>query len=205
MMLLAFLIGCLISWFIRCVLMGSATTDVSSTVATAPEKVASTTTAKSTTAKSAPKKATPKKVTSKKAAPKKAASAAKTSKPAAKKAVAKKPTAKKPATKKPTAKKPASSGKPAALKAARAGKKDDLKRIKGIGPKIETTLNKLGIFHFDQIAGWNRAAINWVDDDLSFHGRIDREKWISQAKTLAKGGDTAFSRRVKKGAVPSSK
>lgn len=67
------------------------------------------------------------------------------------------------------------------------GKKDNLKKIKGVGPKIETTLNGLGIFHFNQIAEWNRQTVERVDEALSFKGRIDREKWVSQAKILAKG------------------
>lgn len=67
------------------------------------------------------------------------------------------------------------------------GAKDDLKKIKGVGPKIEVTLNDLGIFHFKQIADWNRQTVARVDEALSFKGRIDREKWVSQARTLARG------------------
>ncbi len=110
--------------------------------------------------------------------------------------------------KKPAAKKPDNSapdGKPLALDGPRNGKKDDLKRIKGVGPKIEGTLNKLGIYHFDQISVWSRKTIKWVDNYLSFKGRIDREKWVKQAVQLAKGDETEFSKRVDKGAVPSSR
>ncbi|MCF6326732.1 MAG: hypothetical protein L3J21_05505 [Devosiaceae bacterium] len=77
--------------------------------------------------------------------------------------------------------------KPSTLTAPRNGKKDDLKQIKGVGPKLETTLNKLGIYHFDQVASWTTGEIEWVDDFLSFKGRIERDDWISQAK---KFGDT---------------
>ena len=76
---------------------------------------------------------------------------------------------------------------PKGLDAPRNGEADDLKRISGIGPKIETMLNERGIFHFDQIAGWTGAEIAWVDNDLSFKGRIEREDWIGQAKKLAAG------------------
>ncbi|MCR9235733.1 MAG: NADH-quinone oxidoreductase subunit NuoE [Alphaproteobacteria bacterium] len=76
--------------------------------------------------------------------------------------------------------------KPAMLTEARGGSADDLKRIKGVGPKIEGILNGLGIFHFDQIAAWDQANKDWVDDHLSFKGRIDREEWIPQADALAK-------------------
>jgi predicted flap endonuclease-1-like 5' DNA nuclease len=78
-------------------------------------------------------------------------------------------------------------GRPAALVAPRDGRKDDLKRIKGVGLRIENTLNELGIFHLDQIAGWDRKTIAWIDDYLSFRGRIDREKWVQQARKLVAG------------------
>jgi NADH-quinone oxidoreductase subunit E len=76
--------------------------------------------------------------------------------------------------------------RPAALDAPRGGKADDLKRIKGIGPKIERLVNDLGVYHYDQIAEWSDATVAWVDEHLSFKGRIAREQWIAQAKTLAK-------------------
>lgn len=101
---------------------------------------------------------------------------------------AKKPTAaKKTAAKKPDAPQTSVSdaSKPAALDKARSSGADDLKRIKGVGPKIEGILNSLGIFHFDQIAAWDQANKDWVDDHLSFKGRIDREEWIPQAEALA--------------------
>lgn len=75
--------------------------------------------------------------------------------------------------------------RPAALAAPRDGKKDDLKQIKGIGPRIEASLNQLGIFHFDQIARWSKKNVAWVDEYLSFKGRISRGNWIEQAKALS--------------------
>jgi NADH-quinone oxidoreductase subunit E len=65
---------------------------------------------------------------------------------------------------------------------------DDLKLISGVGPKIEATLHELGIFTFKQVAAWKKAEREWVDGYLSFHGRIEREEWVKQAKALAKGG-----------------
>ncbi len=82
-------------------------------------------------------------------------------------------------------KNPEIDNRPAVIAAPRDGKKDDLKQIKGIGPKLEATLNGLGIYHFDQIAAWSKQEIEWVDDYLSFKGRIERDGWISQAKKLA--------------------
>lgn len=77
--------------------------------------------------------------------------------------------------------------RPAGLPAARNGAPDDLTLIDGIAPKTETTLHALGIFHFDQIAGWSRANIAWVDQYLRFRGRIVREQWVEQAQDLARG------------------
>ncbi|MEJ8474321.1 NADH-quinone oxidoreductase subunit E [Roseibium algae] len=94
---------------------------------------------------------------------------------------------------------------PQLLKAARDGKADDLKQLKGVGPKLEGTLNELGFYHFDQVAGWGAAEIEWVDSRLKFKGRIERDGWVAQAKILAEGGETDFSKRVAKGDVPSSK
>lgn len=74
------------------------------------------------------------------------------------------------------------------LDAPKAGIADDLKLIAGVGPKLEETLNGLGVYHFDQIAAWTQNEIDWVDDYLKFSGRIERDNWIEQAKALAKGG-----------------
>ncbi|MBP7000652.1 NADH-quinone oxidoreductase subunit NuoE [Amaricoccus sp.] len=90
--------------------------------------------------------------------------------------------------------------RPAALTAARDGGADDLKRIKGVGPKLEALLHSLGIFHFDQIAAWGPAELGWIDENLEgFHGRASRDDWIGQARILAAGGETEHSRRVDRG------
>ncbi|MBN9222443.1 MAG: NADH-ubiquinone dehydrogenase [Mesorhizobium sp.] len=61
----------------------------------------------------------------------------------------------------------------------------DLKAISGIGPKLEKVLNGLGIWTFAQIAAWSPQEIAWVDDYLSFNGRIGRDEWTAQAAALA--------------------
>lgn len=92
--------------------------------------------------------------------------------------------------------------KPATLAAAREGGADDLKRIKGIGPKLEKLCNTMGFFHFDQIAAWTPDEMEWVNANLEgFKGRATRDKWIDQAKLLAAGKETEFSKRVDKGSV----
>jgi NADH-quinone oxidoreductase subunit E len=75
--------------------------------------------------------------------------------------------------------------RPEGLATAREGGADDLKKISGVGPKIEGILHSLGIFHFDQIAQWAPENVDWVDAHLRFKGRIGRENWIEQARTLA--------------------
>ncbi|MEP9372783.1 ATP-binding cassette domain-containing protein [Mesorhizobium sp. KR1-2] len=72
------------------------------------------------------------------------------------------------------------------LAAPRDGMPDRLTQIKGIGPVNERKLNEHGIFHFDQIAAWKKADIDAVEAYLAFDGRIRREDWVVQAKTLAK-------------------
>jgi NADH-quinone oxidoreductase subunit E len=62
---------------------------------------------------------------------------------------------------------------------------DDLKSISGIGPKLEAVLNGLGVWTYSQIAAWTKEEIAWVDDYLSFKGRIGRDDWIGQAAGLA--------------------
>ena len=74
--------------------------------------------------------------------------------------------------------------KPLALDGPVAGQADDLTVIGGVGPKIQEVLNELGIYHYDQIAAWSLENMAWVDDHLSFSGRIMRERWVEQAKVL---------------------
>jgi len=72
---------------------------------------------------------------------------------------------------------------------------DDLKRIRGIGVLIEKKLNSLGVTHYEQVANWTGADIERISNILDFKGRIERENWIEQARILATGGQTEFSRR----------
>jgi predicted flap endonuclease-1-like 5' DNA nuclease len=80
---------------------------------------------------------------------------------------------------------------PHLLQSPRNGKGDDLKRISGVGPRLEQTLNELGIWHFDQIAAWGDKEIAWVDHRVRFKGRIRRDDWVGQASALAAGADPA--------------
>lgn len=84
---------------------------------------------------------------------------------------------------------------PKGIASPRGGTPDDLQQISGVGPKIELTLHRLGIFHFDQIAGWTTEEAQWVDDHLKFKGRIARDEWIKQARQLASGRTNERVRR----------
>ena len=99
----------------------------------------------------------------------------------------------------PKAEKPAPAPKAKAKpkKAAAKSGADDLKMIGGVGPALEKKLHAAGVTSFAQIAGWSAEDIAEMDDKLSFKGRIERDNWVEQAKTLASGEDTAFAKRAK--------
>lgn len=125
-------------------------------------------------------------------------------KPAATKTSTSKTSTAKTAAKTRTAKAPAApKAKPKAATAAPAVK-DDLKRIRGIGRQNEARLNAIDVTAFSQIAAWTKKEQAEIGERLAFPGRIEREEWVAQAKVLAKGGQTEFSKRVAKGEVATS-
>lgn len=75
--------------------------------------------------------------------------------------------------------------RPTNLLDAPKGEADDLTKISGVGPKLLDKLNENGVYHFWQIAEWGPAEIAFMDDQLSFKGRIERDGWISQATEFA--------------------
>lgn len=88
--------------------------------------------------------------------------------------------------------------KPVSLSAPNGGIADDLKLIKGIGVQMEALCNKLGFYHFDQIASWSVEEVAWVDNNLEgFKGRATRDNWVSQARVLAAGGNTEYSAKMR--------
>jgi predicted flap endonuclease-1-like 5' DNA nuclease len=87
------------------------------------------------------------------------------------------------------ASKPKEKAAPAASKPAAAGP-DNLQEIKGVGAVLEKKLNALGIERFDQIAEWTDDDITKVDEQLNFRGRIQRERWVEQARELARSQDS---------------
>lgn len=93
----------------------------------------------------------------------------------------------------PTAASEATIGtEPVRLHQPREGGPDDLKRIKGIGPKLEDSLHGMGVFHLDQIAAWSESEVAWMDENLvEFRGRVSRDDWVGQARQLTAGGSTS--------------
>lgn len=81
----------------------------------------------------------------------------------------------------------------------RIGLPSDLKRIRGIGVLIEKRLHSLGVTSYEHIANWTASDIDRISQTLDFKGRIERENWVEQARILAAGGQTEFSRRFDRG------
>jgi predicted flap endonuclease-1-like 5' DNA nuclease len=102
---------------------------------------------------------------------------------------------------------PAPSGKKIETTAPKAadmsgGQPDNLKEIKGVGPKLEETLHENGITRFAQIAAWTEADVDRFAEVIGRMGsRIRTDDWVAQARILATGGETEFSQRVEKGEV----
>jgi len=64
----------------------------------------------------------------------------------------------------------------------RPSQTDDLKKIKGIGPVMERTLNQLGVSTFEQLSKFTQQDVERVSDALAvFPGRIERDQWVAQA------------------------
>lgn len=87
----------------------------------------------------------------------------------------------------------------AAAPAPGAGEGDDLRQIKGVGPKLVALLHSLGVTRFAEIAGWSEADIDRIDAQLgTFSGRIRRDSWVDQAKFLSAGDTAGFEAKFGK-------
>ncbi len=62
---------------------------------------------------------------------------------------------------------------------------DDLSDINGIGPATERDLNRIGIYHFNQIAHWSDANVEAIRDTLNLGDRIEKDMWVVQAQRLS--------------------
>ena len=73
-----------------------------------------------------------------------------------------------------------------------------LNRIEGIGPVMEKLVNAAGVFHFDQIAAWTEADVEFFDAKMDrFKGRIARDRWVAQAKIIVTEGLERFLERAR--------
>ncbi|MCX7324740.1 MAG: 30S ribosomal protein S2 [Hyphomicrobiales bacterium] len=70
------------------------------------------------------------------------------------------------------------------LLTAPRGAPDDLTRLSGVGPELVTKLNEAGLFHFWQFAAMSPADEAAVDAQLKLSGRIARDGWTAQARSL---------------------
>lgn len=64
---------------------------------------------------------------------------------------------------------------------------DDLRRIKGLGPKLATALQDAGIRSYAQIAAWTPEEAAAMDEKFGARGRVLRDDWVAQARALALG------------------
>lgn len=122
------------------------------------------------------------------AAPRETSRAVKAAKPAVAKQA--RPAPAKPAVVGPMA---SDGDKPARVLAAKPkakasrSKGDDLKKIEGIGPKLEQVLNGRGISRFAEIAELDEKALEALDMEIGLGGRVLRDDWAGQARRLMGG------------------
>jgi predicted flap endonuclease-1-like 5' DNA nuclease len=66
------------------------------------------------------------------------------------------------------------------------GPRDDLQRLRGVDPLLERSLNRLGIYHFHQIARFESSDVEWLMDHIDgVPERTVRDSWIADASKLA--------------------
>jgi small subunit ribosomal protein S2 len=70
------------------------------------------------------------------------------------------------------------------LLTAPRGAPDDLTKLTGVGPQLEKKLNDAGIFHYWQVGAMKPEDVAKVDGELKLNGRVERDNWIGQARTL---------------------
>lgn len=73
---------------------------------------------------------------------------------------------------------------PKRFKSPKNGEKDDLTQIIGLDASTEKALNRLGVYYLYQVADWGPARSKWIEDKIGEEGRVERERWVAQARTL---------------------
>ena len=79
------------------------------------------------------------------------------------------------------------------------GEPDNLKRLKGVGPKLASMLNGMGIVRYDQIAALTPGQLAAIDEKLGgFKGRLQRDQVVEQASFLARGDTDGYEAKFGK-------
>jgi len=77
--------------------------------------------------------------------------------------------------------------------------RDDLCRLKGVGPKFAEALHAAGFYSYGQIAGLTPTEIERLDEQLgAFRGRITRDRVVEQADYLARNDTDGFEQKFGK-------
>lgn len=80
-----------------------------------------------------------------------------------------------------------------------SGPPDDLTVIKGLGPKAAAQLKLLGFTHYAQLGALDTAQVAALDQQMGvFRGRIERDRWVEQARHLGRGDKAAFEQEFGK-------
>jgi predicted flap endonuclease-1-like 5' DNA nuclease len=79
------------------------------------------------------------------------------------------------------------------------GPPDNLRLLKGVGPKMVAQLNEFGITRFDQLAGLTETEVALLDKRMgAFEGRIARDRLVEQACYLERGDKDGFEAKFGK-------
>jgi predicted flap endonuclease-1-like 5' DNA nuclease len=66
------------------------------------------------------------------------------------------------------------------------GARDDLQRLEGVDPSLERALNRLGIYHFHQIARFEASDVEWLLEHMDgVPEQTIRDSWIAAANRLS--------------------
>lgn len=80
-----------------------------------------------------------------------------------------------------------------------SGPPDNLRLLKGVGPKMVAQLNEFGITRFDQLAGLTETEVALLDKRMgAFQGRIARDRLAEQARYLERGDKDGFEAKFGK-------
>lgn len=80
-----------------------------------------------------------------------------------------------------------------------SGPPDNLRLLKGVGPKLVAQLNEFGITRFDQLAGLTETEVALLDKRMgAFEGRIARDRLVEQACYLERGDKDGFEAKFGK-------